>query len=110
MRSFFMIANPLLLRESGIRLDLADLENVPLFVRRNEQRPLIRVARLPFDYMPAEIVFRSPDILDEPRMQLAMRLETRGKVLQPLRHFRRDGRFAIGPVDPVPENVSVAGG
>ena len=46
-------------------LDLPDLQDVPLLVRRNEQRPLIRIATLTLNDVAAEVVTRGLDVLEE---------------------------------------------
>ena len=54
-----------LTRELRVCLDLANLQDVALFVRGDEQRPLIGVAILPLHQAAAQIVLRRPYILQQ---------------------------------------------
>jgi hypothetical protein len=60
-----------LLWELWIRFDLADLEDVALFVGGDQQQPLLSVASLPCDVMAAEIVIGSFCVLQHLCMQPA---------------------------------------
>jgi hypothetical protein len=70
------------LREPRIGLDLADLEDVPLFVRGNQQRPLIGVALLPADDVSPKIGGRAPDVLEQSRMVPAVGLKACRQIAQ----------------------------
>src|SRR5512139_1735937 len=102
---------PLLLRELRIRLDLPDLEDVPLLVRRNQEQPLIGVRSLSLDDVAAQVVVRRAGVLQHLRVQHAQALQALAEIPQlALRLFRRDGLLAEGPVDAVPEDIGVRAG
>src|SRR5687767_2949716 len=84
------MARGLSCRKSGIGLDRANLENVPLLVRGHEQRPLIRIASLPLHVVVAEVVLGRPDVLEQSPVLCAVRLEASANVAQSLRDFRGD--------------------
>jgi len=54
--------------------DFTDLKDMPLFVRRDEQRPLIGIALLPVHDMAPEIVFRRSCVVEQLRVLCAVRL------------------------------------
>ena len=98
----------LLLREPGVGLDFTNLKDVPLLVRRHEQRPLVGIAVLSVHDAAPQVVVGGADVLKQPRMQLMVRVQRSVKIPQSFRHLGWDGLFAIRPIDAVPENVGIA--
>ena len=53
-------------------LDLTHLQDVPLLMRRDEQRPLIPIALLPLDNVGAQVVAGGFDVFQQPIVMLAV--------------------------------------